>query len=537
LFIILINIFLNFLISRPIRKLDIFAKKLSKGNLEAKLILKNKDEFGRLSLTLNDMRRNLKNSYEKIKNHSEELEKIVEKRTKTLTETNIELEKSYQNLLESQEKIIYLAFHDDLTGLTNRRSCRDKMENMIKEMGNTGKKMAILYIGLDDFKNINDTFGPNTGDEILKVVSVRLLKIIKTRGDVARWGSDEFVVLMPSIKRNNEGIEIAKKIIKKISETFYIEDKYINITASIGISFFPDDGSDSEVLIKKSDFALYQAKKEGKNKYHLFDKNMYRKILYNLSIAEELKNSVIDRDFELYYQPKVNLNGDIVDLEALIRWESRKYGNICPDDFIPIAENSDIIIEIGNWVLKTACIQVMDFQKKGIVPIRISINMSPRHFRYPKLIQVIKEIIKETKCDTKWIEIEITETSAMEKIEESIEIIKEINNLGIKISIDDFGKGFSSFSRLIQMKFDSIKIDKSFIDNLTRDNNSIITVNSIISLAHNLNKEVVAEGVETEEQFNILKELKCDIYQGYLFAKPMKINDIEKLLKKQNKEI
>ncbi len=529
---ILINVFLEFIISSPIHKLDKFARELSSGNLKAKLILKNKDEFGRLSSTLDGMRKNLKRSYEKIKKQNIHLEETVEKRTNSLTQTNMDLEKSYQDLLDSQSKIIYMAFHDELTGLSNRRSCRDKMDNVIINLLKKDIKIAILYIGLDYIKNVNDIFGPAIGDGLLKAVAERLLKSVNSRGEVARWVSDEFVVLIPGIKKIKEGVEIAGILIKKLSEPFFVENKKINITASIGLCFYPDDDNKAEMLIKKSSFALYQAKKEGKNKCHIFDSNLYDKVLFNLGIGEELKNSVFDKELMLYYQPKVNLKGEIVDLEALIRWDSKKFGFVRPDEFIPIAENMDIILDIGNWVIKTVCRQIVDFQKKGYRPFIIAINLSPKHFRNPDLIETFKNILIETKCEAKYLEIEITESSAMEKVEESMGIIEEISKLGIKISIDDFGTGFSSFSRLIQLKFDTLKIDKSFIKNLIFDKNAKITVNSIISLAHNMNKEVVAEGVETEEQFKILKELNCDMFQGYLFGKPMKNSEIEKRLQK-----
>ncbi|HOV15257.1 MAG TPA: diguanylate cyclase, partial [Spirochaetota bacterium] len=414
---IIIGLFINRIIIAPIKKLDGFARRISDGELYFKIELKNRDEFGYLSLTMDNMRNSLIDYYEKINNYNEDLEEMVEIRTKDLTQTNEKLEKSYEDLLESQSKNIYLAFHDDLTGLTNRRSLKDKLENIVDKANNSNERLAVLFISLDNFKSINDKFGIITGDEILKETAKRMLNITNDIGEVARWGGDQFIIILTQINDKDETIIITKKLLDIINTPFSINSKEINLTASIGISFFPDDDKDGESLINKSIFALYEAKKDGKNRFNIFDKDRFDKSLHNIAILEELKKSVENKEFILYYQPKVNGDGEIVDLEALIRWNSNKYGFVPPDDFIPIAEYSDIIIDIGNWVLKSACECIVKSQEMGYIPFKIAVNLSSRHFQYSKLIDVIKTTLEETKCDPLFLEIEITETSAMDRLD------------------------------------------------------------------------------------------------------------------------
>lgn len=527
---VLIHLYLNYIVIKPIQVLDKFTKEISVGNLYHKIEIKNDDEFGNLSQAMDKMRNNIIEYYERIKKYNEELEEMVEIRTKDLSVTNERLEEAYQNLLDSQLKIIDLAFHDDLTGLSNRRSCKDKLDNILMRMNYLNQRASVIFVGLDNFKNINDKFGIPRGDQIIKETAKRLLDVAGNNTETARWRSDQFVVILHNIKNDGDAVIVAREISKSIGKVYTAEGIDIKITATIGISFFPEDDKESESLINKSIFALYEAKKEGKNRINLFDNHKFEKNLHNIAIMEELQNSISNEEFVLYYQPKVNKAGVITSLEALIRWKSRKYGFVSPDDFIPIAENSEIIIDIGNWVLKTACRDIVRFKNNGCDSVKIAINLSSKHFRHPELIEIIENTLKSTGCDAGHLEIEITETSAMTKLDESSKIIEKIHDLGISISIDDFGVGFSSLSRLSQLKFDSLKIDKSFVDDVVNDMKSYITVNSIIGLAHSLEKEVIAEGVETKEQFDLLSKLECDTFQGYLFGKPITSEEIEAIL-------
>lgn len=432
---------------------------------------------------------------------------------------------------KSEEIIEKMAFTDSLTSLPNRASLLRTIKDKIVDYKHANLKFALLYLDLDNFKSINDTKGHYFGDELLIEVSKRLKNCIHDKDTIARLGGDEFMLLISDINNLHDVTAIVKLILLNLSKPFIIQHHEINITASIGITLYPNDGKNDIDLIKNADTAMYKAKESGKNKFQVFSNEFNKIVSEKVQLENYLRHAVSKKELVVYYQPQIDIiNGDIVSMEALLRWKHPYLGLVYPDTFISLAEESGLIKPIGEWVLRTACMQNKAFQDAGYKPLRLAVNLSPKQFQDKDLFDKINQCLYETKLDPKYLQLEITESAAIQYYDFTIETLKKLRQIGITISLDDFGTGYSSLNYLKLLPIDEIKIDKSFIQNAINGGYEESITKSIISIAHDMSVRVVAEGVENEKQLNLLKSMDCDIVQGYLFSKPIPIEDFEKLL-------
>lgn len=438
--------------------------------------------------------------------------------------TQNDLSKSEQDY---HEKIQYMAFHDTLTGLPNRYQLNHALQNIISEFSKADQKAAILFIDLDRFKTVNDSLGHNNGDILLKQVSDRLVQCVRKDDIVSRYGGDEFVILLNGYNRI-DGCPITNRILEAFQNPFIVNNNEIYITPSIGISLYPEDGLNVNTLIKNADSAMYQAKQKGKNTYQFYSTNMEDKFSNRLELENALHKAVKNQELELYYQPQICLKTHkIIGLEALLRWRHPKYGIISPCIFIPLAEETGLINEIGEWVLYTACAQNKSWQEAGLPCLPVSVNVSRHQLMYSNFLATLQNALMKTGISPEYIDIELTE-SIMQEIDSISLLLGDIKALGVKISIDDFGTGYSSLNILKSINIDNLKIDISFIKDITTNPRADGIVKAIINMGHSLNLKVIAEGVEQEAQYTLLKNSGCDSVQGYYFSKPEPAAIIEK---------
>ncbi|MDZ5470593.1 EAL domain-containing protein [Bacillus sp. 31A1R] len=427
------------------------------------------------------------------------------------------------------ETIKYMAFHDQLTGLFNRRALLSDLENQIKLGKNSNETFALLSIDLDRFKHINDSLGHLAGDQILTKVADRLSELKSDHLKVYRQGGDEFIILLQG--NRNDASQLSQSILSKFAKSFYLDSNEYYITPSIGISLYPNDGRDAETLIKNADEALFRVKEKGKAHFQFYRSEMNSLISNLVSLETRLRKAIERKELILHYQPQVDLKtGNIESFEALIRWDSKELGLISPGDFIPLAEDTGLIIPIGNWVIEQACKKIKEWGIQFQRDFRIAINISPKQFHQPNLVKTIKKCIKKYHITPSLLEIEITE-GAMQDTSETIPILKGLKELGVTISIDDFGTGYSSLNYLKQFPIDVLKIDQSFVSDLHINAKDAAITTTIIHLADSLGLEVVAEGIEKKEQVEFLLKANCHKGQGYYFSRPVSEKEIkEKLL-------
>lgn len=420
------------------------------------------------------------------------------------------------------------AYYDHLTGLANNRLLREKIEEVISLREETpDEKFAILFLDLDRFKNINDTLGHEIGDKILKSVSQLLMGNLSYEYTISRLGGDEFIIVIPKINYSEEAIDCAKQIISLLHQPIHIYDYELHITGSIGIAMFPDDGQDVDTLIKHADTAMYRVKEQGKNSFAVYSPLKTDPTYEKLILENDLRKALQKKEFIVYYQPKINIvEGTISGFEALIRWNHFKQGLISPATFIPVAEETGLIVPIGEYVMREAARQMVAWHRAGLPEVPIAVNLSTRQFLQSNLVQTVESILKETGLPPYLLELEITESMTID-IERSIKILSRLKSLGIQISIDDFGTGYSSLHYLQQLPIDRLKIDQSFVQNITENENHAILVSTIIQMAKNLQLSVTAEGVETKHQAFYLQQQKCEEVQGYYFSKPLSAREIE----------
>jgi diguanylate cyclase (GGDEF)-like protein len=443
----------------------------------------------------------------------------------------------------AEERILQMAYYDNLTKLPNRALFQDRFKQTLAHAERYKKEAALLFMDLDNFKRINDTFEHRFGDLLLKGVAERLTNYVRmadtvarrelTPCSVARLGGDEFTVLLTEIHSMQDAASVAHRILDILSQPFHIDGHEIFVTASIGIALYPLDGKDIDPLLKNADTAMYHAKNQGKNNFQFYKRAMNACAFENLTMENCLRRAMEREEFLLHYQPRMDLRtGKIVGAEALIRWNHPAKGLIYPAEFIPIAEETGIILPLGEWVLKNASEQIKDWQRSGIAKTRIivSANLSGRQFRQENLLEVVSKVIDSSGIDPQYLELEITENIIMESIEKTSTTLKKLKKMGIHISIDDFGTGYSSFSYLRYFPLDIIKIDRSFIKDITKNDEVLTIVKAIIAMAHTLKLRVVAEGVETNEQMRLLIEQGCDEMQGYLLSAPLSAEEVLKFL-------
>ncbi len=434
------------------------------------------------------------------------------------------------DLRRSEQEARYNANHDRLTGLPNRTLFRERLEQALKLNHRKNLGLAILFLDLDEFKIINDSLGHEAGDELLKQVSQRLRKVLRGEDLLSRHGGDEFVLMQQGVKHIVSASASAERIITLFEKPFELAGKEIYISTSIGIALTPNDGDTHSLLIRNADMAMYHAKSRGRNNFQFFSEGLERLSSHRLKIKHDLKLALARNEFHLVYQPKVSLKyGAIMGVEALIRWQ--KDGKLIPPmEFIPIAEDYGLIIAISEWVIDNSCRQIRYWIDAGFKDVKVAINISPRHFERGSVLNDINEAVKKYKIERKNIEIEITETSIMDDVKVAILALQKVKDQGIAIAIDDFGTGYSSLNYLKRLPIDIVKIDKSFIDELTVSPVDSAMVFSIITLAHLLGYQVVAEGVEDEKTMFVLKSMNCDYLQGYYFSRPVSASDLSKML-------
>jgi diguanylate cyclase (GGDEF)-like protein len=422
-----------------------------------------------------------------------------------------------------------LAYYDTLTTIPNRNYLYKYLDRLLNDPKHLHNKIALFFIDLDRFKNVNDTLGHNYGDELLKQAAARLKELLSKDSMLFRYAGDEFIVLIENVTEKTEVQKAAENIIKGFSNHFHLENYDIYASCSIGISIYGLDSMDRESLIKNADIAMQRIKEDGRNYYEFYSNEMESETKRKLELENALRKALADNELELYYQPKFDpITSQIVGTEALIRWNHPTLGVISPAEFIPIAEETNLIIQIGEWVLREACIQNKQWQNQELSPISVSVNLSARQLLKDDLDIVIQYFLKESGLEAKYLNLEITETMAMKNIEHSIKKISELKEIGVTFSLDDFGTGYSSLSYLQKLPVDFLKIDKSFIQNMNESEISKAITHSIISVAHSLNIKVVAEGVETKEQLESLIAQNCNEIQGYYFSRPLSVGDFEK---------
>jgi diguanylate cyclase (GGDEF)-like protein/PAS domain S-box-containing protein len=427
----------------------------------------------------------------------------------------------------TEKTIQNMAFYDALTGLPNRNKFRQELNAVLTKPGS--EKLAVLFLDLDRFKIINDTKGHTVGDLLLKKVASRLVGAIQKDGIVSRHGGDEFIILLKNIEKEKVGT-MAQKILNEFSEPLHLDDQEFYVTPSIGISLFPRDAKDEETLIKLADIAMYAAKERGKNNFQFYSSQHSGHSSRKMEIENGLRKAIEQEQLILNYQPQMELDsGKLVGIEALVRWKHPVYGIVPPNEFIPLAEETGLIVPMGKWILQKACEQNKHWQDAGNTKVPIAVNISVRQFQDDYFVDSVKNSLQQAKLDPQYLELEITE-SIMQNFERSVVILKELKELGVKISIDDFGTGYSSLSYLKHLPIDNLKIDKSFVDDIPDHSNRGSIVKTIIDMGHNLNYTVIAEGIESQEQVNFLKEHKCKIGQGYFYSRPLPAEEIEKLL-------
>lgn len=427
-----------------------------------------------------------------------------------------------------EEKFNRIAYFDQLTNLPNRVYFIRKIEDFIADAKENFTGVALLYLDFNRFKLINDIEGHDAGDTFLKDVGEKMLSFLNDDMVIGRLGEDEFGILLPNIKEEEEVIEICNKILEAVNQAWIFNAQVFHITASVGIAIYPKHGEDAVQLLKNADAAMYHAKERGKSNYEFYHSSLSSSALKQVSMENSLLSALDKDEFILHYQPQVNIStGKIIGVEALIRWNNPDHGIVCPQKFIPFAEENGLITSIDKWVFRTACIQSKYWQNLNVKPIRIAVNVSSKQLEEAKFVQYVRDLLNEIKVDPSWLEIEITEGALMKQPEEVVKILSDLKNMGIKIALDDFGIGYSSLAYLKKFPIDKLKIDKSFINDITQN---VAIVKTIIDLSKNMGLTVIAEGVETEEQLEILKEQQCDEVQGYLFGKPVGIREIEEKL-------
>lgn len=438
--------------------------------------------------------------------------------------------------IKREEHIKYQAFHDALTKLPNRYLLYDRLNMMISHAQRNEEKIAVMLLDLDRFKRINDTMGHPTGDLLLQEVAARLIGSLRLGDTVSRLGGDEFCIILEDIKTVENAIKVSNKIFKALSKPFHLKGHELYITTSIGVSVFPNDGGDVDALIKNADAAMYEAKASGRNSVRLYTASMNEEALERLAIENKIIKGLEKNEFVVYYQPQLSLTtGKIIGAEALIRWQHPELGFLLPGRFIPIAEETGVIELLGNWVLKTACHQGRLWRDRGYSPISIAVNLSASQFQQQTLINTVNEVLKESELSAALLDIEITESSAIQDPDFAIMILKKLKKMGVQLSMDDFGTGYSSLALLNRLPIDRLKIDRSFINNIERDSEKQAIVAAIIAMGKSLRLKVLAEGVETKEQMEYLKSLNCDEIQGYFISTPIKPEEFEVLLESYNK--
>jgi diguanylate cyclase (GGDEF)-like protein/PAS domain S-box-containing protein len=432
---------------------------------------------------------------------------------------------------DSEKQIEYLAYYDTVTGLPNRALLLDRLHQALALAHREGRELALLFLDLDNFKDLNNTKGHDVGDKLLKEVARRLNGCLCESNTLARLGGDEFVIVLTSIRDEEGAAATARRVQALFNDPFLIDGQEFYSSASIGIALYPEDGTDVESLFKCADAAMYHAKNEGKSNYQFFSQEMNNRIMRRVALENSMRQGMVRGEFFLHYQPQWDLKTNrLTGVEALLRWKSAEFGSVAPDEFIPIAEMSGFIFELGEMVLRTACLQARNWSE-GYGDFKVAVNISGRQLRQPDFLETVARVIRETRVAPCSLELEFTESVIMEKADKNIDALRVLKKMGVQLSIDDFGTGYSSLNYLKHFPIDAIKIDRSFIAEVNYNNDDAAITEAIVSMAHSLKLKVIAEGVENEAQLHFLRERNCDEAQGFYFASPMSAPELTGYLK------
>lgn len=428
-------------------------------------------------------------------------------------------------------KMSHLAQHDFLTGLPNRMLLNDRLTQAIALARHHGNQLAVLFLDLDRFKNINDSLGHAIGDQLLQLVAERLTACVRNSDTVSRQGGDEFVILLPKVEHGEDAARTAQKMLASLTAPYGIAQHDLHVTVSVGISTYPDDGQDAETLIKSADTAMYYAKENGRNNYQFFTQDMNTRAVERQSLEGGLRRAVGRQEFVLHYQPKVNLEtGEITGAEALIRWQHPVRGLILPAQFVPIADDCGLIVPIGQWVLREACRQIRAWFDAGLRPTPVAVNISAVEFRTNDFLVRVRSALEDAGLEPHYLELELTESVLMQDVESTNRMLQSLKTMGLRLTIDDFGTGHSSLSYLRRFPIGALKIDQSFVRDITSDPDDATIASAVISMGKSLRQRVIAEGVETREQLEFLQAQRCDEGQGYYFSRPVVAEEFARLL-------
>jgi len=425
-----------------------------------------------------------------------------------------------------------------LTGLPNRVLLEDRLQQAKALAHRMNSRFAVLFLDIDRFKMINDTLGHSVGDELLRLVAVRLKKTLRETDTVARIGGDEFIILLSSVNDRNDVSNLSDKILKSLVVPFRLRDHELFISTSLGVCMSHDDSHDSEDIVKKADIAMYHAKSMGRNNVQFYNNNMDQNASRRFVISNSLRRGLEQNEFLVYYQPKLDIvTGRIVSMEALVRWDHPELGLLSPVEFIQLAEENGLIMQLGEWVLRESCIQNVKWQSEGIMDLCVAVNLSGYQLQHAEMLDTIRKVLKETGMPPDHLELEITESVIMQNADFAVSILSALSELGIKISIDDFGTGYSSLAHLKRFSVNTLKIDKSFVREVDLNSTDAAIATAIIAMGNSLNLNVIAEGVETQSQYDFLKFNNCDQVQGFLFCRPLPPEELIELLRKNRREM
>jgi len=485
----------------------------------------------RNKILINDLNQEIINResvQKELENSKNDLENKVKERTQELIKINKNLEKVISKKEKAEQSLQYLAYHDELTGLPNKNLLVDRIKQSIKTSSRDNQQMAILFLDLDRFKNINDSLGHIIGDKLLQEVSLRLFNTLRSHDTISRNGGDEFVVVLERLKNSNEAINVAKKIINCLTDTFDIHSHKIHIGASIGISIYPGDGDTPLILLRNADTAMYRAKQAGGNQLQFYDKSMSNQLRDRLQLENELHTALQNNELYMVYQPQINcITGVTTGFESLIRWNNKKYGEIGPERFVPLLEETGLIYLVGEWIIS----QVINFiSLNSATEASFSINLSSLQCNSHEFIHFVKSEIAKAGINPARVEFEITESLLIKDFEKTRAFLNELHSIGCVIALDDFGTGYTSMNYLARLPIDVIKIDKSLVRNIDVNNNLRSIVKAIVTMSKSLGVKNVFEGIETYAELNEIKKMSGDIIQGFLFSKPLSAVDVDKWL-------
>jgi len=501
------------------------------------LRLENTDLVSQLNLEVSER----KQVQVELEQYQAQLEKHIADKTRALEATNKDLEKEITERRQAEREIERLAYYDALTDLPNRRLLLDQLEKTQSRVQRSGQYGALLFLDLDNFKGLNDSLGHAVGDMLLQMVAERLARRLRGDDIVARLGGDEFVTVLSDIGKTREKAishaqSVARQIQRALSDTYYLEGHEHHSSACVGITLFNDCSEAPGELLKQADAAMYRAKSEGRNGLHFYSPDMQNAMKHRLQTEYDLRTAVERDQFEIFYQPQVDIRGNVVGAEALLRWQHPARGFISPAEFIPVAEESGIIVQVGEWVIFKVCCQIGEWIASGIMDSvqHVAVNISPRQFHQENFLKVLRSTLDATETEPSMLTLEVTEGVVLDRGDETIERMTKLKEIGVGLSVDDFGTGYSSLSYLKRLPLDQLKIDKSFVDDIAVESNARHIIEAIISMANHMQFSVIAEGVEEESQLRFLQSHGCNVYQGYYFSRPVPASEFEALVRQSN---